>query len=436
MIHRREFLQRSALIATAALLPAPWAAASEQSAQAVDLSRWPIMQGPTDDESASFVLLIPHGVEFALQAQDSRGGLLPLETLESWLVPGTNTRTLEVAVTGLAVGEDYTLSLTDANGDVFDERRFRALDIHRPEARFAVMSCMYDRFHSPGMWEALARENCDFVVFLGDTCYADQSNPQRDEAGYGARYAQTRQRLAWFRQPRLVPSYAVWDDHDFGGNNKNRHFPMKEFMRGMFRRFWGSRPNRAWGPAFGAGSVLQAFGQRFYLMDDRTYRDRPYLSSGRHWGENQTDWLLDDLSRSDRPAWLMNGSQYFGGYLRKESFEYCQKEDFAALLPRLARVQAPVAFVSGDVHFSELMRIEPALLGYPTYEFTSSSIHSMTFPFHQHRHGRNPRRVASEWRYNFLVFDVNAEKGWDIDTRCVLSSNRTSFQKRLTISRS
>jgi hypothetical protein len=62
------------------------------------------------------------------------------------------------------------------------------------------------------------------------------------------------------------------------------------------------------------------------------------------------------------------------------------------------------AFGSGDVHFSEVMEIEAAELGYPTFEIVSSSIHSYTFPGHENRFS-NPRRRASTSSHNFVIFE-------------------------------
>src|SRR5690606_30446885 len=149
----------------------------------------------------------------------------------------------------------------------------------------------------------------------------------------------------WFRMPRLTPVFATWDDHDFGLNNADRTFPRADFNRLLFRKFWGSIESPIWRKAHGVGSVLEAFGQRFFLMDDRSFRDAPHVSGGKHWGQDQMDWLIAELEHSPAPAWLMNGSQYFGGYLKKESYESTQPADFHHLLARLSRVAAPVAFV-------------------------------------------------------------------------------------------
>jgi hypothetical protein len=396
---------------------------------------WPIVQGATDAVSATFVILHPKDIPFHAEALNSRRARQPLAVVNRMVLPGSSLATTEIVVGGLTPGIDFSLRLINGDGKVFDQRVFRSLDLGRHTCRFAVVSCMDDAYKNQAitMWEGLAAENCDFVVFLGDTCYTDKNNPGREEADYARRYAETRSTFAWFKLPRLIPSLAVWDDHDFGGNNLGMEFPRANFTRQLFKNFWGNTPNGNWRRAFGVGSVFEGFGQRFFLMDGRSWRAKA-RTGGMHWGPKQREWLLSELSNSRKPTWLMNGSQFFGGYLGKDSYEGNHNQDFKYLIGRLRKSAGPLAFVSGDVHFSETMTLEPKLLGYQTHEFTSSAMHSLTVPFQQYR-GNNPRRIASEWRHNYLTFDVDVREGWKIRNRCVTQGNHLSYWRDLEITR-
>ena len=42
---------------------------------------------------------------------------------------------------------------------------------------------------------------------------------------------------------------------------------------------------------------------------------------GTHWGYQQEKWLTRELSRNNKPAWLIQGDQFFGAYHRFESYE-------------------------------------------------------------------------------------------------------------------
>lgn len=436
---RRQFLQAAGILVAASTLPS-WAFGAQfpepvESDARIDSIRWPMVQGATDAKSTSIVLLHPTQENLRIKVLGPGRRQIHFRLTERMDLPNSTLSITEIFISGLVPDVDFELQMLDGNGNPFDKRRFRALDTSRPNCRFAVVSCMNDSSSGRiSMWQAVQREACDFVVFLGDTCYADNGNPEQNEEGYARRYAETRAALGWFRMERLTPCLATWDDHDFGLNNADRHFRHGKFTKKLFRKFWGSTENSIWKKKFGVGSVFYAFGQRFYLLDDRSFRDLEGKRGGSHLGREQTDWLLADLNRDDRPAWLMNGSQFFGAYLGKESFEADHPEDFRNFLGRLSRVRAPVSFVSGDVHFSEIMLIEPEVLGYQSYEFTSSSIHSITIPFHQHR-ARNPRRIDSEWKHNYLIFESDTSRGWEIGVSCQRENNRNSFRHNLEIRR-
>ncbi|NJL25636.1 MAG: hypothetical protein HC902_10995 [Calothrix sp. SM1_5_4] len=107
-------------------------------------------------------------------------------------------------------------------------------------------------------------------------------------------------------------------------------------------------------------------------------------------------------------SWIINGSQVFPQMIFKQSLSGQHPVQFAAVRERLRRSGRKVAFISGDVHFSEISQIEPAVLGYTTYELTSSSIHSFKAP------GLpdlipNSRRVASTGERNYVLVESHSE---------------------------
>jgi len=392
---------------------------------------WPIVQGPTDRTSASFIVLAPMAASLTV---DITAGsvVLPAPRLLNRLdLPALDVSVLELRATGLAPERDYTLTVRDDRGTM-DRRLFRTLDLDRPYGRFVVASCMDEGYRRKAitMWETMAREAADFVILLGDTCYADRRNPGRDEAGMVRRYVETRLGLAWFRMERLVPTLAVWDDHDLGGDNVDRTFVHLPFARRLFDAFWGTTGNAAWRRGLGTGSRFTGFGQRFYLMDNRSFRDPVGTTAGRQWGGEQMDWLFREIGNDPAPAWIMSGGQYFGLQALRESMEDDQPAELADLMSRLARIAAPAAFMSGDVHFSAIADIGPDRVGYPTFEFTSSSIHSTVNPGPV---GRG--KLVAERRHNFMTFDVDTRRGWHIGARSILEGGEVAFARTVAISR-
>jgi len=439
--NRREFLHLLGLGLASAGGPAIVRADTPKRSRGAvpgrfDFGALPILQGPSDATSASF--LIQHATDRRLhmRAFGPFNEELTAAVLERFDVPGQAVSVSEVLVAGLVPGVTYRLRVLDDGDRIVDSRRFRSLETSRKNLRFAVGSCMHDRFADAGapVWTAMADGRFDAVFLVGDTVYADQGNWGQEESGYARRYAEARDRLAWFRMPFLTPTFATWDDHDFGVNNGDKSFTRGAFTKSLFRRYFGSIDNAAWTKAHGVGSVLRAGGQRFFLLDDRTWRDARNVTGGRHLGDAQREWLIAELAKSREPAWLLNGSQFFGAYQGFESYEADHPDDFKDLLATLSKLEAPVAFVGGDIHISEVMKVEPATLGYATFELTASSMHSFAVPFMDARVS-NPRRLASEWRYNFLAVESRVGATWNVDVRCVTGDGHGGFARSVEVVR-
>jgi len=405
----------------------------DDSLYPAEVTPWPILQGPTDHRSASFVFLLPSDLPLAVKIVDDNAREYAWRAVARFDMPEWGNSTHEIVVTGLQPRRDYTLYLVAPSGNYFDRRIFRALDTSQPQLRYAAISCMNDIFRHDAivMWEALAREHCDFVILNGDTCYSDQNNPLLDEAGYARRYTETRMLLSWFKLERLVPTYAIWDDHDYGINNGGGPaFPLATYMAGLFRGFWGSSENAAWRHGLGLGARLEISGQRFYILDGRSFRDRDGTPGGRHWGAEQLDWLFRSLATDSSPAWIITGNQFFSSFPLSESVEYDHPDDLQRMMDGLAAIRAPAALVSGDVHYSEIRAVDPALLGYETYQFTSSSMHSLPKVGDIHRDN-----IAADKRHNFMVFDTDIRDGWRMRCRCIVENNVVSFDESFSIGR-
>lgn len=366
----------------------------------------PIVQTLTDESSAQFNVMIDPLLMPIYRVLTSDRRELPVVTLKRIVNPFDQTNAFDqLLVEGLDIGRDYTLEVRVGPKAVkFDERTFRALDTRPRATRFAVVSCMadvLDVFQGP-MWRALQASQPGYIFFIGDTCYADILT-DGSVKGFWKRNVQTRRALDVFRWKRLIPIMSTWDDHDYAGNNADRTHPMRAHSLGVFKALWGWTPRGASSEGPGVSTSVDLCGQRFYLMDDRYFRDPRQTPGGKHWGVEQNAWLLKGLASSPTPAWIMNGSQVFAGYLGSENFESDHPEDLKEMTYAFQSIEAPIVFGSGDVHYSEVMKIEKAQLGYETFELTSSSIHSATWPGMNAK--KNPRRLVTNWQLNFLIVD-------------------------------
>jgi alkaline phosphatase D len=239
----------------------------------------------------------------------------------------------------------------------------------------------------------MAAEGADLAVFVGDNSYFiagtggeghfGTTGPRGDWSfpeSMMARHLATRTHPDLQALFRSTPCYAVWDDHDYGPNNADAHFPLREEAAAMFRRAWAN-------PAYGTAEVPGIFSAfRFgpveiFLMDDRYHKHSPQVhgdvspETGRIWGEGQLAWLMRGLRASTAPVkCIANGTQILARDDRGEGHFQEAQGELRQLLEVLEEARiGGVIFLTGDRHYTEVNRQEQpggALL----VEFTSSPL--------------------------------------------------------------
>lgn len=405
-LRRREFL--SGLLATAS--SAVYAGELKTNSWIFDESEkvgFSILQGLTDETSSQFSLVLPADRKWTVKIHE-QGRSTPLTVTQD--IIGREFSPFHVyraKVTGLSLGRTYLLNVLGPRGELADQREFSALDLSPRKVRMGFVSCALDLLHRDDIWMHLEGNRPEMVFFVGDNVYADRvswlDRGKPDGRQLWERYVATRNRLMFYYFKRLIPVLAIWDDHDFGGDNVGREFPFKEDSRAIFETFFAQEAlddgRLIHGP--GIARRFEAFGADFFLMDGRYFRDTSGVKSAKMFGVSQEKWLFEKIR--SRPTMMLNGSMFFGSYTGKDSFEGQFASDFPQFMARLRDSRGLFAFVSGDVHFSELQEIEADVLGYSTFELTSSSIHSMAVPGHQWR-WQNPRRRASTGAHNYCLF--------------------------------
>ncbi len=412
--------------------------------------RLAIVQGPTSDQETLINVLSPRLRNYKYVVKDESGKEASVELYETVTTPVVHYKIDKVHVKGLNPNSTYTLQVMNefrGRTSTTDQRTFKTLDISKNSVRFAALSCMADdwKFEKAidPMWARLKKENPDMVILNGDIVYVDSfdyvERKKATEADLWLRYIDTLTRLPYYHWLELKPTLATWDDHDFGTNDGDRDFPAKKAAEKLFRGMFGGRAIAGvWEPGPSTvTSVYTGFGQRLYLMDDRTFRQPNKEQKKKeiygHWGEKQHKWLMDSLKKSNTPAWIFNGNQVFNGKALdfKETFEGNHSAHFVKFIDDLKTVSAPVVFSSGDIHFSEVMRVPADRIGYETFEITSSSMHS-----YRGEGWENPMRIpgASTTEYNFLVMTSTASKNaLDIGVRSVGISDQAYFEIPLKV---
>ncbi|MBX3039214.1 MAG: alkaline phosphatase family protein [Bdellovibrionaceae bacterium] len=406
-----------------------------------------IVQTATSDSETYINVLSPRLKNYQYVVTSPTGAELPVKKYETIQYGPVFYKVDKIHVKDLKVGTTYKLKVIDAfrkYKTVVDERNFSALDVKNNRlASFALVSCMADdwRFEDviDPMWARLREQKPDFVVLNGDVVYVDSfdfvERGRANEQDIWQRYIDSFQRIPYYHFDRLIPTLATWDDHDYGTNDGDRTFLTKDASRRVFRAFFGSPEIKGvtqTGPG-GTYSVFSGFGQKFYLLDNRSSR-QPNKDNGTeafgHWGELQHQWLVSSLASSDAaPSWLINGDQFFNGkpLTFKESFEGSHPAHFRRLLEDLKKIKVPVVFASGDIHFSEIMKIpQKRGPGYDTYEITSSAMHS-----YAGEGWDNPLRVAGTKvsEFNFLLIQSRVRDGAIVATTRALGIDPGEYFK-------
>jgi hypothetical protein len=401
-----------------------------------------ILQGYTTASSTQISVVVPRDRPLDYYLWDSKENrLLTATNKVEFSRPTSPWAAVKITFRQLELGHLYRLDVVDDRGRLLDTRQLTALNTHTSRIKFAVASCMSDDFKKEQgpMWKALFDQKPELIFLIGDNVYGDSGlapNMPADPAYLLKRYIETRQTLDLYKAEHLTPVLATWDDHDFGQNDGDLRYPYKTESKEIFSAFFAQDPDPdilVGGP--GVASRLTAFGHRFYLTDDRSFRT-PDNAEGvqSHYGKEQLEWLLKDMDSWQSPIFLFQGDQFFGGYHKFESYEGNHPQDFQKFIHRLAQIPSPVFFISGDRHLTELMEISPKDIGYRTYELTTSGIHVKTYPSTWDKQP-NPRQIAGVANtLNFAIVDSTVwGANWNLHLMTFGPDSRVLFDREVQV---
>lgn len=216
----------------------------------------------------------------------------------------------------------------------------------------------------------------DFMLWLGDNIYLREVDLD-SRSGIIKRNTHTRSTKEM--QPMLgsMHHYAIWDDHDFGPNNSDRGFYLKEKTLDAFKLFW-LNPTYGINGKPGTTSYFQWADVDFFLMDDRYYRSPDDSKSENKvmFGDAQVQWLIDNLIYSKAPfKFVVTGGQFLNPEWADENHTNFMAEKEKILKAIEAEGIEGVIFLTGDVHRTEITKMERAD-NYPLYDFTISPLTS------------------------------------------------------------
>jgi alkaline phosphatase D len=231
-----------------------------------------------------------------------------------------------------------------------------------PLTKIAVTSCSkLQRVNPQPVWARITAERPDGVILLGDNVYLDDDG-HTDATALGMELRRLYENR--FAEPnfgalvadlhaRQAPVLAIYDDHDFIGDNRyGGDFPsaLREAARAEL--------HRAFGPYAPEGSAIPGEAYRAHrfplvdalLLDVRFHRRSPSASrddADAVLGPEQWAWLEESVAESRVPYLLVASSTTFHAFADESWEEYPRA---FARLRGLLRGRAGAFIVSGDVH--------------------------------------------------------------------------------------
>ena len=151
------------------------------------------------------------------------------------------------------------------------------------------------------MWDTILSYHPAAMLQLGDNTYFNLPDVTEHQQYF---FYRRHCRPEYKRMIASVPVYAIWDDHDFGGNDSiggadklspswKREIVLPQFMYNFNNPYYGGSDDDpgCWFD-FSIGDV------DFFMLDGRYYRTDPQKSDPSMLGAAQLDWLLAKLKAS------------------------------------------------------------------------------------------------------------------------------------------
>ncbi|QDU97722.1 alkaline phosphatase D family protein [Lignipirellula cremea] len=293
---------------------------------------------------------------------------IPTDDLE---LPG---QAWQAALLGLVPNTVYTYQVI-LDGQTAPEHAgsFRTAPLQGAPVNFrlGLTSCM--KVEKPqDSWPLFLQQEPDLHLTLGDTVYADTTDP-RVQWRHHLRY---RQSPAFARVIRSVPTFALWDDHDFGPDNSDGTAKGKEHSLSGWKRVW--RNPGAGAPDLPGAFYRYAWGDvEFFVVDGRYYRSPGKArddASKTMLGDAQFAWLVAGLKESQAKFKVVASGSTLHHSMHDgwRVYTRARHQFFDAI--KTHRIDG-VVYLSGSLHNSLAWEHhESDRVGYPLVEVISSGI--------------------------------------------------------------
>jgi alkaline phosphatase D len=308
--------------------------------------------------------------------------------------------------------------------------------------RIAFGSCMNTNRHP--MLDQVLKMDFELMLMLGDNIYADTTNM----TVMARKYEDMKQSTFWQEVRKKAPMLATWDDHDMGGNDAGKDYPLKDESQKLFLDFIDvpqDSPRRLQKGVYNS-AVFGPAGKRVQviMLDTRYFRDKPATgenhavpSGGKYipnldtnttlLGAEQWRWLEEQLHAPAEIRIIGSSIQFLSEFHGGEAWANFPHEK-RRFLDLLKKTKANgVLIISGDRHWAELSRLDrPG--DYPIVDLTSSSLTQ------EHPRGTptpNIYREGPTWHHPNVGLMLIDWKTGSMDLQLLDANGQIRIEKRL-----
>lgn len=338
----------------------------------------------------------------------------------------------------------------------------KTLDFAKPLHRIAFGSCAM-QFKPQPIWDAIALQEPDLFLFLGDNIYGDfdGKNTFTPSANTLKRDWQLLANEPHFNEFRkTMPIMATWDNHDYGKYDGGAEFGLREISQQIFLDFFdepGDSPRRLT-PGIYDSKIIGPIGKRVQviLLDTRYFKG-PFIKDPRSkaekietgnvgsmasyipnadpevtlLGDSQWTWLATQLKLPAEIRLVVSSTQVVADQKAMDEWGNYPLER-QRLLDMLARsTTGTTIMLSGNAHFSEISAI--SINGHALIDFTSSG---MTHSNQSYAAVDNSYRVAGPYddlNFGLLEIDWDGEPSPTIKLTTMSKNGEVVFSHKLLL---
>lgn len=402
--------------------------------------------GNVTSDSASIWVRTAKESEVAVSYSESPGKkdiykVRPVETTPFQTVSQKDDFTAVINLRGLIPATRYTYQITFKDGNQqtrhSQRREFTTFPREGKPTKFSLAFGGGAGFvpENERMWNTIGSFKPDALLLLGDNVYIDDPESVIMQQ---YTYQRRQSRPEWRKLTARIPTFTIWDDHDFssndswGGADIATPFWKRNYAFKIFRDNWAN-------PGYGGGWEQPgcwysfAIGDvDFIMLDCRYYRTDPRKKNPSMLGPVQMKWLKRELKKAkgafkvlcSSVPWVLKAK---GGSKDTWNGYQAEREEIFSFIER-NKIEG-VVLMSADRHRSDAWRIERPK-GYDFTEFNSSRLTNQHVHPEMHKQGAlisyNKKQsfglvefdtAAKDPTVKYMVINIDGKKIADISVK-------------------